>query len=109
MQPNIFTAAARWVTKLTDKAKAALKDKLEATVTSKKRKIDANIAKAGTPQDRVISKASPSSPDTGTVPAPVLCKTRRAIVQTEEEEALLYSDTINVDDEHEQNENESDN
>lgn len=123
MQPNIFTAAAKQVTKLTDKAKAAIEDKLEAATPSKKRKIDAakgasavssNPKKAkptpptGTPKDRPVSaEALSSPPDVGTGPAP--CKNCCAVVQTEEEEALLHNDPIIVDDEHEKSENENDN
>jgi hypothetical protein len=127
MQPNIYTTAAKRVTKLTDKAKAAIEDKLEAAAPSKKWKIDAakgasavssNPKKAkptpptGTPKDRPVSaEASSSPPDMGTGPAtgPAPCKNCRAVVRTEEEEALLHNDPIIVDDEHEKSENENSN
>ncbi|KAG1742795.1 uncharacterized protein EDB91DRAFT_1081416 [Suillus paluster] len=122
MQPNIFTTAARRVTKLTDKAKAALEERLEATGPSKKRKIDAkgasvvskNSKKAkqnpptdiskdrpviGTSKDRPVAEASSPPPDVGT--AVELRAIRRAIVRTEEEEKALYDNAIVIDEESE--------
>ncbi|KAG1767713.1 hypothetical protein EV702DRAFT_1203582 [Suillus placidus] len=98
MQPNIFTAAAKQVTKLMDKAKVALEERLEVTSPSKKWKIDAKGASAvsnnskkakqnpptDTSKDRPVTEASSSPPDVRTVPEPrEICWT---IVCTEEEE-----------------------
>lgn len=62
----------------------------------------------GIPKDRPVSaEALSSPPDVGMGPAP--CKNHCAVVQTEEEEALLHNDPIIVDDKHEKSENENDN
>lgn len=130
MQPNIFTAAAKRVTKLTDKAKAALEERLEATGPSRKRKIDAKGASAvsnsskkakqnlptdtskdrpvvGASKDRPVAEASPSPPDVGTAAEPR--KICRAIVRTEEEEEALYDNAIVIDDESEKSGSEAGN
>ena len=110
MQPNIFTAAAKRVTKLTDKAKAALEERLEASGPSKKRMIDANGASAVSnkskkakqnppadiSKDRPVAEASPPPSDVRTAAEPH--KIRRVIVRTEEEEEALYNNAIVIDD-----------
>ncbi|KAG2335774.1 hypothetical protein BDR05DRAFT_953832 [Suillus weaverae] len=110
MQPNIFTAAAKQVTKLMDKAKAALEERLEASGPSKKCRIDANgtsavsnnlkKAKQNPPtdisKDRLVAKASPPPSDVRTAAEPH--KIRCVIVRTEEEEEALYDNAIVIDD-----------
>jgi hypothetical protein len=125
MQTNIFTTAAKRVTKLTDKAKAALEDKLEAAGPSKKRKIsDANLGisavsnnpkkakqtpRTGTgPKDKPVSdsdldEAALSPPGTAADPRKIC----RAVVRTEEEEAALYDEAIVINDESEKSESEA--
>ncbi|KAG1734355.1 hypothetical protein EDD22DRAFT_960099 [Suillus occidentalis] len=102
MQPNIFTAAAKQVTKLTDKAKAALEERLEASRPSKKCMIDANGASAVSnnlkkakqnppadiSKDRLVAKTSPPPSDVRMAAEP--CKIRHVIVHTKEEEEALY-------------------
>ncbi|KAG2127194.1 uncharacterized protein EDB93DRAFT_1257150 [Suillus bovinus] len=110
MQPNIFTAAVKQVTKLTDKAKAALEERLEASGPSKKRMIDANGASAVSnkskkakqnppadiSKDRLVAEASPPPSDVRTAAEPrkICC----VIVRTEEEEEALYNNAIVIDD-----------
>ncbi|KAG1875405.1 hypothetical protein DFJ58DRAFT_836040 [Suillus subalutaceus] len=130
MQPNIFTPAARQVTKLTDKTKVALEERLEATGLSKKYKIDVkgtsavsnNSKKAkqnpptdiskdrpvtGTSKDRPVAKASSPPPDVGTAAKP--CEICCAIVHTEEEEEVLYDNAIVIDDKSEKSRGEAGN
>ncbi|KAG1791056.1 uncharacterized protein HD556DRAFT_1310160 [Suillus plorans] len=101
MHPNIFMATAKHVMKLTDKAKAAIEDRLEAVGPSKKRKADPKSASValnhlkktkqnpptGTPKDSLSSKDLTSPPNMGTAPEPG--KSCHAVVWTEEEEAAL--------------------
>lgn len=105
MQLNLLLKTAKQVTKLTDKARAAIEEKLDGASTKKRKThtsgesmvaIKSKKAKA-TPPDG--SGNGPSSEDLEEITPPpqlapvlVVCK---AIVQTEEEEAALYD---NVDD-----------
>jgi hypothetical protein len=108
MQLNLFSKTARLgrVTKLTDKAKAAIEEKIE---TSKKRKNAPSAANAvpkkakptqpnGHAKDRSLNaedfaEASPPPATTG--------MSHSAVVRTEEEEAELFADAELVDDESE--------
>ncbi|KAG1871670.1 hypothetical protein F4604DRAFT_1926045 [Suillus subluteus] len=106
MQPNIFTKTVKQVTKLTDKAKAALEEKLNSPLT-KKRKNDTNgenmalsqskkaksILSHGHTKDDIQSDDITATPSPAATPVP-----HRAVVHTEEEEADLHNDVIMVDD-----------
>jgi len=128
MQPNIFTTAAKQVTKLTNKAKAALEDKLEAAGLSKKQKIsDANLGisavsnnlkkakqtpRTGTgPQDKPVTdldldETSLSPPGIAAIAADPR-KICHPVVHTEEEEAALYDKAIVINDESEKSESKA--
>ncbi|KAG1867707.1 hypothetical protein F4604DRAFT_1927497 [Suillus subluteus] len=107
MQLNLLSKTAKRVTKLTDKAKAAIKEKLDGASTEKRKNhtsgesmvaIKSKNAKA-TPPDGSgdgpsLEEITPPPQLAPVPPALVVC---RAIVRTEEEEAALYNDVIDID------------
>jgi hypothetical protein len=110
MQPNIFSATAKRITKMTSRAKAALEEK--AATSSKKRKPDGN----GNNETQNLKKAK-TYRTTGTIPANSLTSAnkdfttpvptpsgQRTIVRTEE--AAFHADVIDVDTEGSESESE---
>jgi hypothetical protein len=102
----MFETAAKRVTKMTEKAKAALQ------TSSKKRKNDTSSISggpnepkkakpnplSGNSKDRSTEPLSPSPPtsDVIQVPKPQVVQSHRAIIRTEEEEAAMYEDAIDI-------------
>ncbi|KAG2060743.1 hypothetical protein BDR06DRAFT_966605 [Suillus hirtellus] len=105
MQPNIFAKMAKQVTKLTDKAKAALKEKLDGPST-KKQKNDMNAENAAPSQSKKAksilnhghTKDDMEDNITAT-PSPTATPVQghQAVVHTKEEEADPHNDVIMVD------------
>ncbi|KAG1779915.1 hypothetical protein EV702DRAFT_1043301 [Suillus placidus] len=99
MQLNLLSKTAKRVTKLTDKARAAIEEKLDGASTKKRKNhtsgdstaaIKFKKAKATQPDgsgDRPSSEDITPPPQLAPVPV-----VHRAIVRTEEEEAALYDD-----------------
>jgi ABC-type uncharacterized transport system involved in gliding motility auxiliary subunit len=99
---DIFEMAEKRVTKMTEKARAALQ-----TPSKKRKNNTSSINGPSEPKkakpnplsrnskDRATEPLSPSPP-TDVIPKPRAMQSRRAIVQTEEEEAAMYEDAIEI-------------
>ncbi|KAG1785525.1 uncharacterized protein HD556DRAFT_1457539 [Suillus plorans] len=111
-QSNFFAVTARWVSKMTGKAKAALEEKTMWT-SLKKRKPEASgetinplpkKAKTNRPADTTPPGMTVSLPLTSPIPVtsvtptpPLTDKSHCAVVCTEEEEEALYADRSDAD------------
>lgn len=105
MQLNMFSQTARWVSKLTDKAKAAIEEKLNDS--SKKRKADVSQASTAPRQSKKVKPTQLNGPAGDTqsnnmappppavLPKP-LVQARRAVQI--EEEAEIHENAIMVED-----------
>lgn len=96
MQLDLFSKTSKRVTKLTDKAKAALEDKLDSSF-SKKRKNDISDASAAPDNTKKAKPTQPSGSANVTPPSPPMAA-RRAVVRTEEEEEAMYDNAIVISD-----------
>ncbi|OJA08026.1 hypothetical protein AZE42_10848 [Rhizopogon vesiculosus] len=105
MQMTLFSGATRRITKLTDKAKAALDEKIEGS--SKKRKNDDSSTSTTRKQLKKVKSTQQSGDDVDEAPseeAPTMAQRSQPIVQTEEEEALSAKDAIVLSDDEEEEE-----
>ncbi|KAG1775913.1 hypothetical protein EV702DRAFT_1046562 [Suillus placidus] len=97
MQLDLFSKTSKRVTKLTDKAKAALEDKVDSLV-SKKRKNDISDASAAPDNTKKAKPTQPSGSTNNVTPPSLPMTACRAVVCTEEEEAAMYDDAIVIGD-----------
>ncbi|KAG1823692.1 uncharacterized protein BJ212DRAFT_1296263 [Suillus subaureus] len=114
MQLNIFLGPAKWVTKMTTKAKVALEEKVTGTskkwkpvndvdgdnMTAQLKKAKTHLAAGNAPTGNltVVNQCSmTSSIEPSKSPTPPAMMSHCAVVHTEEEEATLSANKIDLD------------
>ncbi|KAG1873041.1 hypothetical protein DFJ58DRAFT_836857 [Suillus subalutaceus] len=99
MQLNLFFKTLKCVTKLTDKAKAALEDKLDGSFSKKRKTNMTNMSGASMAPDNAkkAKTTQPSGSTTNITPPSPPMAAHQAVVLTEEEEEAIYENAIVID------------